>query len=183
LTQLKHPPPSTHTHANFPNIGSHKETRIDCSCGYLAALFYYWHFILFLTSDNYVLGDVLQRVVMTCPSASASGTQQLWPWRWGSVKYKTVIRIIYCPSYIRNFESTHCLACSIHVDFRRENAHFSVSASCVTISNPDLLSSNETGVNPGIRSWKKHLNELDVRKPLVVSISQRSEELRLYNLV
>ncbi len=28
-----------------------------------------------------------------------------------------------------------------------------------------------------------NLNELDVRKPLVVSISQRSEELRLYNLV
>jgi hypothetical protein len=27
------------------------------------------------------------------------------------------------------------------------------------------------------------LNELDVRRPLVVSISQRSEELRLYNLV
>jgi hypothetical protein len=26
-------------------------------------------------------------------------------------------------------------------------------------------------------------NELDVRKPLVVSISQRSEGLRLYNLV
>jgi hypothetical protein len=28
-----------------------------------------------------------------------------------------------------------------------------------------------------------YLNELDVRKSLVVSISQRSEELRLYNLV
>jgi hypothetical protein len=28
-----------------------------------------------------------------------------------------------------------------------------------------------------------YLNELDVRKPLVVSISQSSEELRLYNLV
>jgi hypothetical protein len=28
-----------------------------------------------------------------------------------------------------------------------------------------------------------HLIELDVRKPLVVSISQGSEELRLYNLV
>ncbi len=28
-----------------------------------------------------------------------------------------------------------------------------------------------------------YLNELDVRKPLVVSISQRIEELRLYNLV
>jgi hypothetical protein len=28
-----------------------------------------------------------------------------------------------------------------------------------------------------------YLNELDVRKPLVVSVSQRNEELRLYNLV
>jgi hypothetical protein len=28
-----------------------------------------------------------------------------------------------------------------------------------------------------------YLNELDVRKPLMASISQRSEELRLYNLV
>jgi hypothetical protein len=28
-----------------------------------------------------------------------------------------------------------------------------------------------------------YLNELDVRKPLVVSILQRSEELKLYNLV
>jgi hypothetical protein len=28
-----------------------------------------------------------------------------------------------------------------------------------------------------------YLNELDVRKPFVASISQRSEELRLYNLV
>jgi hypothetical protein len=27
-----------------------------------------------------------------------------------------------------------------------------------------------------------YLNDLDARKPLVVSISQRSEELRLYNL-
>jgi hypothetical protein len=28
-----------------------------------------------------------------------------------------------------------------------------------------------------------YMNELLVRKPLVISISQRSEELRLYNLV
>jgi hypothetical protein len=28
-----------------------------------------------------------------------------------------------------------------------------------------------------------YLIQLDVRKPLVVSVSQRSEELRLYNLV
>jgi hypothetical protein len=54
----------------------------------------------------------------------------------------------------------------------------------VTISNPDSFSSRETGVNPGIRSRKvTYLNELDVRKPLVVSISQRSEEQILYNLV
>jgi hypothetical protein len=30
---------------------------------------------------------------------------------------------------------------------------------------------------------RTYLNELDVRKPLVVSISQRSEELSLYNQV
>ncbi len=29
----------------------------------------------------------------------------------------------------------------------------------VTISNPDFLSSSETGVEPGIRSWKKHWSE------------------------
>ncbi len=52
----------------------------------------------------------------------------------------------------------------------------------MTISNPDSLSSSETGVNSGIRSSKStYLNELDVRKPLVESISQRSEELRLNN--
>jgi hypothetical protein len=54
----------------------------------------------------------------------------------------------------------------------------------VTISNHDSLPSSEIGVNLGIRSWKStYLNELNVRKPLVVSISQSSEELRLYNLV
>jgi hypothetical protein len=54
----------------------------------------------------------------------------------------------------------------------------------MTISNPDSLSSSETGVNPGIKAVKSaYLHELDVRKPLVVTISQRSEELRLYNLV
>jgi hypothetical protein len=37
----------------------------------------------------------------------------------------------------------------------------------------------------GIRSWKKstYPNEHDLRKSLMVSISQRSEQLRLYNLV
>jgi hypothetical protein len=74
---------------------------------------------------------------------------------------------------------------------------FSVYASCVTISNPGSLSSSDTGIDRGIKSWKStSLNELDFRKPLVepsiytivslwlvVSIAQRSEELRLYKLV
>jgi hypothetical protein len=40
-----------------------------------------------------------------------------------------------------------------------------------------LLFTNETGVNPGIRSQKALIQfELDVRKPLVVFISQKTEE-------
>jgi hypothetical protein len=55
----------------------------------------------------------------------------------------------------------------------------------VKISNLHLLSSSETGVNPVIISLKKktYLIEVDVIKPLVVSISQRSEKLRLCNQV
>jgi hypothetical protein len=37
-----------------------------------------------------------------------------------------------------------------------EDGRFPMSASCGTFSNPDsLISSSKTGVNPGIRSWKK----------------------------
>ncbi len=62
----------------------------------------------------------------------------------------------------------------VPIDYRCDVGRFLVSASYVTISNPDSLSSSETGFNSGIRSWKSnYLNELDVRKPLVVSISQR----------
>ncbi len=32
-------------------------------------------------------------------------------------------------------------------------------SSCVSISNPNLLSSSGTGVDPGIRSWKMHLSD------------------------
>jgi hypothetical protein len=68
----------------------------------------------------------------------------------------------------------------MYMDYVWEDGPCAVSAGCVTISNPDLLSSSETGVNPGLRSWKNtNLNELNVRKPLVVSASKRSEELRL----
>jgi hypothetical protein len=56
-----------------------------------------------------------------------------------------------------------------------------VSADCKTISSTDLLLNSETRVDPGIKST--YLIELDVRKPLVESISQKSGELRLYNPV
>jgi hypothetical protein len=46
-----------------------------------------------------------------------------------------------------------------NIDYRCEDGRFPVSASCVSISKPDLLSSSETGVNSGIRSWKKHLSD------------------------
>jgi hypothetical protein len=47
----------------------------------------------------------------------------------------------------------------------------------LTISNPKPLSSSETRVNPGIKRHKStYMNEQDVRKPLVASISQRSED-------
>jgi hypothetical protein len=55
------------------------------------------------------------------------------------------------------FESN--IASCIAIDYWREDGRFRVSTSCVTISNPDSLSSSETGDSPGIRSWKKHLSE------------------------
>jgi hypothetical protein len=48
------------------------------------------------------------------------------------------------------------------------------------LQTPDLLSSSKTLANPEMRRWKStYLIELNARKPLVVSILQRSEELRL----
>ncbi len=45
------------------------------------------------------------------------------------------------------------------IDYKYEHGRFPVSASWATISNTDLLSSIETGVNSGIRSWKKRLSK------------------------
>ncbi len=70
------------------------------------------------------------------------------------------------------------------MDYKYDDGRFAVSASFVAISNPASLLSSEKGDNPGIRSWKStYINEFDARKSLVVSISERSEELWLYNLV
>ncbi len=64
------------------------------------------------------------------------------------------------------------------IDYRCEDGRSQVSAvSCVIISDPDSLSSSETRVNFGIRSFKStYLNELNVRKLFVESISQREAE-------
>jgi hypothetical protein len=68
------------------------------------------------------------------------------------------------PPNLLMLDSTHFLedlvAPSVLViDYRCDDGRFALSASCVTISNPDLLSSSEKVINPGIRSWKKHLSE------------------------
>jgi hypothetical protein len=42
--------------------------------------------------------------------------------------------------------------CDSAIDHRCEDSGSPMSVSCVTVSNLDLLSSSETGVNPGIRS-------------------------------
>jgi hypothetical protein len=45
----------------------------------------------------------------------------------------------------------------ISIDYRCEDVVYPVSKSCVTISNPDFLSSGETGSIAGTRSEKKKL--------------------------
>jgi hypothetical protein len=55
----------------------------------------------------------------------------------------------------------------IAIDYRCEDGRFPLSVSCVTISNLDLLSSSETGVNHGMISWKStDLSELWCRKAI-----------------
>jgi hypothetical protein len=51
------------------------------------------------------------------------------------------------------FLGLHVINGAVTIEHRCEDGgSITVSASCVTISNPDSLSSSETGVNPGIRS-------------------------------
>jgi hypothetical protein len=61
---------------------------------------------------------------------------------------------------------------------------FLVSASCMTLSISDFLFRNEKGVKLE-KKLNKHtyLNEVDVKRPLVISISRKSEQLRAYGLV
>jgi hypothetical protein len=40
------------------------------------------------------------------------------------------------------------------IDYRWECGRFPMSTSFLTVSNPESLSSSETGVDPGIRNWK-----------------------------
>jgi hypothetical protein len=64
------------------------------------------------------------------------------------------------------------------------DGQFLVSASCVTISNPDSHSSSKIRVNLGRRSWKSTHEWARCQKAVGgVYISQIIEEPRLYNLV
>ncbi len=70
-----------------------------------------------------------------------------------------ILRVIYMEAYGSGQKDSEChnpknvlLRCAISTDHRCEDGHFPVSASSVTASDPNLLSSSETGVNPGIRS-------------------------------
>ncbi len=56
------------------------------------------------------------------------------------------------------------------IDYRCEDGSFLVSASCGTISDPEWLSSSETGVNPGISSRKKHLSDWARRQKAIGGI-------------
>jgi hypothetical protein len=86
-----------------------------------------------------------------------------------------------CWSLARHWASFISFSESVNsIDYASEDGRFLVLTSYVKISNPYSFSSSETGVDLGIRSWNStYPNELDVGKQLVVSISQRSEELRL----
>ncbi len=82
-----------------------------------------------------------------------------------------------------NNQNSTCGLGVVVIDYRREGSRFPLYASCVLISNPDLLSSSETRVKIGQAERITCLNELDVRKSLVESTLQRSKELGLYKLV
>jgi hypothetical protein len=121
-----------------------------------------------------------QQYLITSDSDPAPGeppplSQLMYRWKWpaGENGYKKDGGI--WPS-----EDGVLRCCINHTDYRCENGRFRVSTSCVTISNLNFISTGEAGVNPGIKTWKKQksafLNELDVRKPLVVFISQRRRE-------
>jgi hypothetical protein len=102
--------------------------------------------------------------------------------RWGfswKQEYKT---------HKRKYIMTKIIASSIaDIDYRCEETEDGccpVSASCVTISNPDSLLAVKQGLILEWEAVKNHSSDwAHVRKPLVVSMSRRNEELRLHNQV
>jgi hypothetical protein len=87
----------------------------------------------------------------TCRSSKASRPQV--------IHHLTTLRSL--PTARRLFHPVYARVYSVFLhastmDSRCEEGSFPVYASCMTISNPDSLFSNGTGLNPGIRSFKKH---------------------------
>jgi hypothetical protein len=102
--------------------------------------------------------------------------------KWVSDVFKTVVQkrdVVPTGCYIR----TGCIVRTI--EYRCEDGCLPVSARCVTISNLDSFSSSETGVDSGIRSWKKHLSKWAQRQKVIggnffsSSFIESSEKLRL----
>jgi hypothetical protein len=56
--------------------------------------------------------------------------------------------------FVKLFQFATIINPSFPIDFGCEDSRCLVSESWVAISNPDFLSSSETGVNPVMRSWK-----------------------------
>jgi hypothetical protein len=127
-------------------------------------------------------GDAYSWRASTCRHRRAFSTHHCW-------RLVSTVIIFFCGWFLLSFLFFNrlifwkCRHCS-GLHFSRENGRFPVPASCVENIKPQFASSSKTGVNPGIRGRKNtYLIEPDVRKPLVESISHRSEELRLNSLV
>jgi hypothetical protein len=73
------------------------------------------------------------------------------------------------------------------IEYRYEDGRFPLSGSCVTILNPDFAI-RFPAVKKGLIHDQEaqtsfYLNVFNVRKPLEVSILERSEELRFYKKI
>jgi hypothetical protein len=107
-------------------------------CALLALLFA----TFFLTNHG---GEVMYAIWVVAIFFIFSGTFALLP----SATCQTFGQKYFGPNYGLVFTSA---VSAQPIDYRCEDSHFPVCAGCVAISNPDSLSSGETGVNRGIRS-------------------------------
>ncbi len=140
------------------------------------------HFIKFKRTEN----GIFIRWLMTVPCRRPYTTRIKKRRLQETVSDDILLRIFYTALYSTQWisKSPYMLLPFIAIDVKMVVFWYPQMAR--KFLSPDSVSSNKTWVIiPGINSWKKCVcsNELDASKPLmVVSISQRSEKLRLNNL-